>query len=468
MNNRAKYWNSLYLLVTVFFLALIVSFPKLPIKFNLWGLNVDTTLESPEISLKILGKDVNKDLKPKYGLELGGGYRLILTANMEGIEDADKTTRLSEVENALKDRAYRVGLSDFQISSAVIEDKYQVNLEIGTNEDFQKVFLIATTGNLSFKQLSEENRNTTDTQVFYDPASYIDTDLTKDDFDKAVVTTNPNTGDPSIQLVFTEAGLAKFGEVARNNVGYPVAVMIDDQIISAPSISEDFLAGTISNPVISGGFEMDYAKSLATVINSGALSVPVDVETTEQVEAFWNTGVVNKGLMAIGVGLLLATVLAFLVYRKLSFVFLLSVIFNLVLSVAFVEFGFPTVASWLFSGEMGELIFEPLIITTSTLLGLLITNLILVRFFLILAQQFADISKSNQVSEEFVESSFKTALSRISPVLVITLVLSVVFGWFGKGTLSDLGLSVGVFSLVMILSCVTFTKVITHLIYKAK
>lgn len=174
MNNRAKYWNSLYLLVTVFFIALIIAFPKLPIKFNIWGWNVDTTLEGPDINLQILGKDVNKDLEPRYGLELGGGYRIVLTANMEGVEDDKKETRLSEVENALKDRAYRVGLSDFQISSSINEDKYQINLEIGTNEDFQKVFLIATTGNLSFKQLSEENRNTTDTQVFYDPASYID------------------------------------------------------------------------------------------------------------------------------------------------------------------------------------------------------------------------------------------------------------------------------------------------------
>lgn len=466
MNNRAKYWNSLYLLVTVFFIALIIAFPKLPIKFNIWGWNVDTTLEGPDINLQILGKDVNKDLEPRYGLELGGGYRIVLTANMEGVEDDKKETRLSEVENALKDRAYRVGLSDFQISSSINEDKYQINLEIGTNEDFQKVFLIATTGNLSFKQLSEENRNTTDTQVFYDPASYIDTELTKDDFDKAVVTTNPNTGEPSIQLVFTDDGLVKFGEVAKNNVGYPVAIMIDDQIISAPSISEDFLAAEISNPVISGGFEMDYAKSLATVINSGALSVPVEVETTEPIDAFWNTSVINNALIAISVGLLLATIFVFLVYKKLSVVFFLSITFNFVLSVTFIKFGFPTVLSWLFSGVMGDLIFEPIIITTSALLGLLVANLLFVRFFLILFQEFSGI-KSN-ITEEFIDNNFKTAVSRMKYIWIMALILAVILGWFGVGFLTGFGHAIGVFCLITIFTGMSFTKVLMHLFYKAK
>lgn len=461
MDKRARNWNYLYLLVSIFFISLILSFPKLPIKFNLWGWAVDTTLEAPQLNFNVFGNPAIKDLKPQYGLEFGGGYRLILNLDVEGVDKVHKTYQLSKVEYELTNRAYEVGLSDFQMSSSIEEDNYKLYLDAGVYEDFQKIFLIATTGELSFKQLSEENRQTDNPEIFNNPDSYVDTQIEKKDFDKARVTKNPETGDPSIQLIFTEEGLEKFRQVAVDNVGYPVAIMIDNSIISAPTISENFLLGEISNPVISGGFEIEYAKILATVINSGELSYQISMETTEFIEPYWKTDIITKALVLIGIGFLLTSAYVFYKYRKFGFIFLFSIIFNFVLSTALVRFGFPSVLKWVFSGELGELFFEPMIVTTATLAGWLIANLILIKMSISCFILFQDSKKIS--SEEFIEANVKKAKRQNSLVWIFTLLIAIIMGWFGPGRSSALGQAIGLFSLVSLLTFNTLTVVLINI-----
>ncbi len=72
----------------------------------------------------------------------------------------------------------------------------------------------------------------------------------------------------------TAAGGKRFGEATSQNVGKHLAIVLDDQVISAPQIREPILGGS---GVITGGFSVAEAQDLALLLRAGALPAPLTV-----------------------------------------------------------------------------------------------------------------------------------------------------------------------------------------------
>ncbi|MFL6844511.1 MAG: preprotein translocase subunit SecD [Allosphingosinicella sp.] len=81
-------------------------------------------------------------------------------------------------------------------------------------------------------------------------------------------------GHPSVNLRFNDDGTRRFARATRENVGRPLAIVVDDVVISAPNINEPILGGQAQ---ISGNFTVESANELAAVLRSGALPVEFDV-----------------------------------------------------------------------------------------------------------------------------------------------------------------------------------------------
>src|SRR5690606_4827948 len=85
------------------------------------------------------------------------------------------------------------------------------------------------------------------------------------------------TGEPVVNFRFDSIGGRQFGEVTRDNVGRPFAIVLDNEVISAPRINEPIMGG---QGQISGNFTVKEAANLAILLNSGAL--PVDITVLEE------------------------------------------------------------------------------------------------------------------------------------------------------------------------------------------
>lgn len=72
-------------------------------------------------------------------------------------------------------------------------------------------------------------------------------------------------------------GSRKFCEVTRKNVGRPFAIVLDNEVISAPVINEAICGG---RGQISGSFDIEEANNLALLLRAGAL--PADMEVVEE------------------------------------------------------------------------------------------------------------------------------------------------------------------------------------------
>ncbi len=85
------------------------------------------------------------------------------------------------------------------------------------------------------------------------------------------------TGEAVVTFRFDGKGAARFGQATQQNVGKPFAIILDNQVISAPRINEPILGGSGQ---ISGNFTPESANDLAVLLRAGAL--PADLTIVEE------------------------------------------------------------------------------------------------------------------------------------------------------------------------------------------
>ena len=81
-------------------------------------------------------------------------------------------------------------------------------------------------------------------------------------------------GAPAVSFKFNNLGAKKFGEVTKNNIGEQLAIVLDDEVISAPTIQSAITGGS---GVITGNYTSESAQELALLLRSGALPAPLNI-----------------------------------------------------------------------------------------------------------------------------------------------------------------------------------------------
>jgi protein-export membrane protein SecD len=138
------------------------------------------------------------------------------------------------------------------------------------------------------------------------------TELTGKQLKHSQVVFDPQTGEPTVQLTWNSEGDKLFGEITEKNIGKPLGIFLDGQLISAPTVQNKITGGTA---IISGSFTIDEAKTLARRLNAGALPVPISLVTQQTVDATLGAASLEKSLAAGLIGFLAVVIFMVLVYR---------------------------------------------------------------------------------------------------------------------------------------------------------
>lgn len=124
-------------------------------------------------------------------------------------------------------------------------------------------------------------------------------------------------GSPQIALQFDDEGTQLFADITKRNIGKPVAIFLDDEIISQPTVQNEILGG---QAVITGNFTMKEANDLVKRLNEGALPVPITLVGQESVDASLGEVALERSLFAGLVGLAAVAVFMIFYYRLLGVV----------------------------------------------------------------------------------------------------------------------------------------------------
>lgn len=111
---------------------------------------------------------------------------------------------------------------------------------------------------------------------------------------------NQGLSEPQVALKFDSQGTELFAEITKRNIEKPVAIYLDGQIISAPTVRSEITNG---EAVISGNFTIEEANKLVKNLNEGALPVPITLVAQNSVEASLGSLSLARSLKAGALGL---------------------------------------------------------------------------------------------------------------------------------------------------------------------
>jgi preprotein translocase subunit SecD len=149
--------------------------------------------------------------------------------------------------------------------------------------------------------------------------------LTGEDIDNATAGTDPQGAGFIVNLTFKGAGADKWAKFTSANVQQQVAVVLDSQVVSAPSINEAILGGSTQ---ISGKFTQAESSGLANVLKYGSLPLSFESSEAETVSATLGLASMKAGLIAGGIGLALVFVYCLFYYRLLGVLTILSLVLS--------------------------------------------------------------------------------------------------------------------------------------------
>lgn len=124
-------------------------------------------------------------------------------------------------------------------------------------------------------------------------------------------------GSPQIGLRFDDEGTKLFAEITKRNIGKPVAIFLDQQVISQPTVQTEILNG---EAVITGDFALPEANALVKRFNEGALPVPISLVSQQSIDASLGKTALDMSVRAGVLGLTAVAVFMVFFYRFLGLI----------------------------------------------------------------------------------------------------------------------------------------------------
>lgn len=137
-----------------------------------------------------------------------------------------------------------------------------------------------------------------------------------------------NFNEPYVSLELTGLGGQTFGQLTEKFVGRQLAIVLDENVRSAPVIREKILGGSAQ---ITGNFSHAEASDLAIVLRAGALPAPVEIIQNLTVGASLGQDSINKGIYSGLFGALLVVVFMMVYYRISGVIANIGLAFNILL-----------------------------------------------------------------------------------------------------------------------------------------
>ena len=277
--------------------------PQLPIAFSAFGKDFSYTIGSPVIDFNFFGTRVQKSFEFKRGLDIQGGMQVVLSADMSGIEAADREDALSSAKEIISRRVDLYGIAEPLVQTPVTDESYRINVELpGLSDSSEALSLVGQTAQLEFGLFSQPDPE--DPEATLAGVTIIPTGLSGTMLKKSTVQFDQQTGEPLVALQFDPEGSKLFGEITTENIGQPMGIFIDGSLIMAPVIQSSILTGEAT---ITGGFDIEEAQQLSVQLNAGALPVPISVLELRTLGASLGEESVTKSIQAgvIGIGLVM-------------------------------------------------------------------------------------------------------------------------------------------------------------------
>lgn len=438
------------------------------------------------INLESLKIRYNQTFKTRLGLDLQGGAHLVYQADFKDIKDADRADALNAIRDVVERRVNSFGLAEPQVAVSG-QDRIIVELP-GIKNVNDAIDQIGQTPYLDFRiqDTAAEVKPNQNGQVNLDAmAGWKPTGLSGKQLAKASVDFQTSGGvqnQPVVRLEFNDEGKKLFGQITSAQVGKPVAIFLDKQLISAPTVQTAITDGVA---IISGNFTVQDAKKLVTNLNSGALPVPIQLISQQNVGATLGKESIQKSLIAGILGIImialfmisyyrfpgLLAVCALMVYAAVSLavfkigisplaVVMVGVFFFLGLTVN-AWFGFLAFLSYLVLMLLNGL--SPVTLTLAGIAGFILSIGMAVDANILIFERLKEEIRAGKDIAKALDDGFERAWLSIRDSNISTLITTLILYVFGSPTIKGFAVTLSIGILISMFTAITVTKTFLRL-----
>lgn len=245
-------------------------------------------------------------------------------------------------------------------------------------------------------------------------------------------------GQPIVTFRFNTKGGIRFGELTRKNVHRRFAIVLDGEIMSAPTIQTAILGGSGQ---ISGSFSVNEVNDLAIVLRSGALPAKLIIVERRIVGPSLGRDSVEAGLWASIVGLIAILVFMVLTYGLFGWFANLALLVNLSLLVGVLS-------------ALGATLTLPGIAGIVLTMGMAVDSNVLV------FERIREEMQAGRGPLNSIEIGFQRALATILDSNFTTFIAAVVLFGLGSGPVKGFAVTLGLGIITTVFTAYTVTRLI--------
>jgi protein-export membrane protein SecD len=253
-----------------------------------------------------------------------------------------------------------------------------------------------------------------------------------------------NKSEPVISFRFNTNGAKQFARVTTENVNKPFAIVLDNEVLSAPVIREPITGGSGQ---ISGNFTTQSAQDLALLLRSGALPAPMTVVQEQTVGPGLGQASIHAGEMAALVGSLL--VIAFMVASYGLFGIIASIAVALNVGMIF-----------------GLLSLLGATLTLPGIAGVVLTVGIAVDSNVLIYERIREEVRAGRTVLMALDAGFARALATILDSNITTFIAAAVLYFVGTGAVKGFAVTLGIGIITTVFTAFTVTRLMVSWWYR--
>ena len=424
----------------------------------------DLRLNDDEISFELLDNDDLEKSKTYLKKELEGmtilntGLKFSITMTIEEIERTKKNA-INQAVDTIRNRLNEFGLAEPTVAKQGL-DKVLVEVPgIKTQADEQRIReLIGRAAHLQLMAVDEDRSSRVNTMSSNEAKTFGDIILndiaSKEKYlvrqipilDGSMLTDAKvgfdKNNQPIINFTLNSQGAKIFGDFTAKSVGKRMAVVLDNQVYSAPNIRERIGGGRVQ---ISGSFQLQEAHDLAIALRSGSLLAPVYVMEKRSVGPSLGADSIKSSSLALALGFVAVILFMFLYYGMAGAIANVALIGNLFLILAIMS---------LFGATL----------TLPGMAGIVLTVGMAVDANVIINERIRELLHEGKSISKSISLGYDNAFTAIWDANVTTLIAATVLYVYGTGPIKGFALTMSIGILASMLTAILGTHGIYEMI----
>jgi preprotein translocase subunit SecD len=244
------------------------------------------------------------------------------------------------------------------------------------------------------------------------------------------------TSEPVVTMRFNASGARRWAQATTDNVGRLFAIILDNEVISAPVIREPIIGGSSQ---ISGSFTVQSANDLAILLRAGALPAPLTIIEERVVGAGLGQDSIEKGTRASYFGASLVAIYMLGAYGIFGVFAVVAVGFNVAMI-------------------FGVLSLLNATLTLPGIIGIVLTIGIAVDSNVLIYERIREEIRTGRSAISAIDAGFTRALATIMDSNITTFIAAAVLFFIGTGPVRGFAVTFGVGIITTVFTAFTLTR----------